>query len=242
MAQEKKEMAPEDLERFEGYVERVSSEKDRPYVKEALREMILNNAIPLKILRDMPLPPREVGKTRFDQLYAASMALVFPGYRETTLGRLLGPEGFDPEIKIFRAIFPEKFKVTHILLRARTYQEAFALACDYACRVSLRLFKKIPPDLTIRVLFMSESSLRRHLSIREVTKTNKRQQLKMEGRQFTDKQLRGARLAALGPPSDPNYSIFKYSEVKDLTRLRNSGVTRTSAVETESFRGKLRKT
>lgn len=242
MAQGKKEMTKEDLEKFEEYVDRVSSSKDRPYIKEALRDMVLNNTIPLKVLRDVPLPPRKVGKTRFDQLYAASMALVFPGYRETTLGRLLGPIGFDPEIKVFRAIFPEKFKITHILLRARTYQEAFALACDYACRVSLRLFKKIPPDLTIRVLFMSESSLRRHLSIREVTKTKKRQQLKMEGRQFTDKQLKGARLAALGPPSNPEYSIFKYSETKDLTRLRNSGVTRTSSIETESYRGKLRKT
>ncbi len=219
---------------LEECISRIAAPKEADFVRETLRALVLNNAIPLAILPYVPVPARKAGQTRFDQLYAASMALVFPEYRETTVARLLGPGYSDPSLKVWRAIFPDKFKLTHVLLRAHTYQDAFALACDYACRLSLHLFHKIPVDLTVRVMFMSESALRRHLTIREITRNKKRLELKLEAREFTFKQLTGARLAALGPPKDPKYSIFKYVETKDLDKLYRDGISRVSCIEMES--------
>ncbi len=126
-------------------------------------------------------------------------------------------------------------------MRADTYQEAFAFAADYACRVHLHLFRTIPVDLTVRVMFMSERALGRHLSIRRSVRTKKQQELKLMARVFTHKQLSGARLAALGPPTFPNYSIFKYVETKDLRRISTTGKARTSIIEIESSRPKFRK-
>lgn len=222
-------------------VARIASPKDKDFFKSILRDLVLNNAVPIDMLESIPLPPKEVGKTRFDQLYQASMAIVFPDYRERTLLRLLGKKHEEPEIKIWRVIFPEKYKLTHILLRAKTYQEAFALSCDYACRIHLYLFRQIPVDLTIRIMFMSESAIRRHLNLRETNRYKKRQEMKLEGREFTHKQISGSRLAALGPPKNHNHSIFKYVESRDLRRLRENGISRTSSVELESFRPSSRK-
>src|ERR1700690_1219904 len=93
-------------------VKHSASPKDTQYWIEFLRELIVNNTIPIDLLKDIPLKAGRVGKTRFDQIYAASMFLAFPGYRERTLKQLLGPRSeVDSNTKIWSAIFPIKLKL-----------------------------------------------------------------------------------------------------------------------------------
>lgn len=229
-------LSKEALDAIEECVQRIAAQKDAPYFRHMLTELVENHAIPAELLKHIPIPAGEAGKTRFDQLYDAAMSLVFPGYRRETLQRLLGPA--EPiRGKIWRVLLPERFKMTHVLIRARTFQEAFALGCDYACRASLRMFGYIPVDLTIRVVFMSERAIRRMLDIRWANRSHKRMQLKLIGREFTERQIKGASLVALGHPKDTRYSIIKYTEKKDLDRIRQKcGLVRESAVEYESYR------
>ncbi len=218
-------------------LQRAFSRKEAPEWREFLKDLVVNNGIPLELLMDLPVPAGTALRTRFDQIYAASMALAFPSYRETTLRELLGPSESSPKLKVWRVVFPEKFGLAHVLLRAPTFQQAFARACDYACRSSLRLWRRIPVDLTIRVMFMGEKALRRHLGLRWANRVHKRKEFQLEGREFTPRQLNGARIAALGPPGkDPGHAIMKYSEFKDLDKVRRKGWVRRSEVESESVR------
>lgn len=222
---------------IEACVKRIGNPKDAQYFREMLTGLVRNQVIPVDLLEHVPLPARTAGKTRFDQIYDATMSIVFPGYRRETLEKLLGPVGDEEGTRIWRAVFPEKFGVAHVLLRAETYQEAFALAADWACRCSLRLHHRVPHDLTVRVIFMGERALRRYLDMRWASKTLKRRELKLVGRDFTYRQVNGARLAALGhhPKTDPRHSVAKYAEMKDLQRVRErAGLVRISAVEHES--------
>lgn len=226
---------------FEKHLKRMTSPSERPWVAEMLRDFLKNNVLNLDLLEFIPQSPINVGKTRFDQLYDAALSLVFPGYREQTLERLLGPTYKDrPDTKIWRCIFPERFGLTHVMIRAASFQEAFALAADYACRMSLRIYRKIPTDLTVRVQFVSEKALRRTLDMRWANRVNKRNQLKMEGREFTPKEITGARLVALGHNLQSCYSIFHYMEARDLKRiLKHKNQFRVSSVETETFQPDL---
>jgi hypothetical protein len=234
----KRERSPK--ERLEEYIQRASSPKDRDYFRAMFVDFIHNNTIPLDLLKEIPIPAHKANKTRFDQLYDAAMSLAFPGYRNETLEKLLGPGAeVSPEIKIWRAIFPPKFKLSHVLIRANSYQHAFALGCDYACRMSLRLYRKIPFDLTIRIQFVSEKAVRRMLDMRWANRVKRRKELQLEGRKYTPKELAGARLVALGQPDQPEYSIAKYAEARDLKNiLRKQNRVRISSVETETFRPK----
>ena len=163
------------------------------------------------------------------------MALIFPGYTRSTLERLLGPP-INSSIRIWRVILPEKSHITHVLIRAESYPQAFALGCDYACRMSLRLYGKIPTDMTIRVMHMGERALRRYLDLKWSNRTARRRKFQREGREISPRQLRGARLCALGSPKSPLYSIARYCEQKDLDRVRRfKNLARNSAVESESF-------
>lgn len=238
MAVKRARKAP-DAQEVEAAVEaclrRVCSRKEAPEWRAFLQDLVVNNAIPLELLEVLPSRASETLRTRFDQMYAASMALAFPGYRKTTLRALLGPWETTRDLKVWRVIFPEKFGMVHVLLRAPSYQEAFARAADYACRASLRLWRKIPTDLTVRVMFIGEKALRRHLGLRWANRVHKRKEFQLEGREFTPRQLNGARIAALGPPGqDPGYAIMKYSEFKDLDKIRHEGYVRKSEVESES--------
>src|SRR5271157_5334984 len=129
-------------------LKRLRCGKDAPYFRSLLEAMIYRGVVPVDLLQIMPVSAQEAGKTRFDQLYGAVMALVFPEYREETLRRFLGPKSSINEDKIWRICFPEKFKIAHVFMRAESFQQAFALGCDYACRISLRVFGIIPMDLT----------------------------------------------------------------------------------------------
>ena len=226
-------------ERINACLKRLRCGKDAPYFRSLLEAMIYQGVIPAELMETVPLPAQEAGKTRFDQLYDAVMDLIFPEYRKETLERFLGPIEPSEEGKIWRVCFPEKFGISHVFMRAGSFQQAFALGCDYACRISLRAFGTIPVDLSIRVMFVSERALRRKLYLRWAVKTHKRMQLKLVGREFTPKMIQGARLAALGDPNSPMHSIARYAEIKDLGKIRKShGKIRKSLVESESFRKK----
>jgi hypothetical protein len=215
----------------------VTGPKDREYFRNFLEELIINNAIPIDLLENVPEKVSIVGKTRFDQLYDAALSLVFPKYRKETLIKLLGIKKIPANLKIWRIMLPNKFNLSHVLIRANSFQEAFALGCDYACRMSLRLYKKIPSDLSMRVQFVSEKAVRRMLDLRWANRVNKRKQLQLVGREYTPKELVGARLAAIGHPIHPEYSIAKYAENKDLKLLLSTQeIVRASSVESEIFK------
>ncbi len=233
-----KKLTPEDLAAVEACLDRTSSDTDRPYFRTVLLDMLRNNAVPVDLLEDVPAPVREVGKTRFDQLYDAAASLIFPGYSQSVLDRLLGPDG-DQETKIWRVMLPEEFGIRHVLIRARSFQQAFAFGCDYACRLSLRLYRKIPVDLTVRVAFMSDKALRRMLYVRWKNREKKRNELKIEGRVFTTREVSGARNAAVGKFGSSEYSIALYAERQDLSKiLKAKDLSRCTVVEYESMKGK----
>lgn len=217
---------------------RMASPKERKVFRALLEDLVENNTVPLELLSRIPVPPEEAGKTRFDQLYDAAMFLAFPGYRLETLQKLLGPSAtVRAKTKIWRVIFPERFRLSHVLIRAPTFQQAFALGCDYACRMSLRLYRSIPSDLTVRIQFVSEKAVRRMLNLRWANRVKKRRQLQLVGRVHTPKEIMGARLVAVGDPKTPEHSVFKYGEGRDLRKLlKLRERVRVSSVETETFR------
>jgi hypothetical protein len=233
---------PLDKERIlDECAQRMASSKERETFRKFLGELVENNALPIELLQEIPRKPEEIGKTRFDQLYDTCMSLVFPTYRPETLTKLLASEDLEglETVKIWRVMFPPKFKLSHILLRASSFQEAYALACDYVCRVSLKAEGKIPTDLTIRVQFVSERAVRRSLDMRWANRVKKRKELQLVGREFSSKEISGARLAALGEPGTNKHSLFKYAEIRDLRKIKKAaGKMRQSAVETEVFRSK----
>lgn len=222
-------------EKIEACLKRVFTPKERDHVRPILRSLVYGNAVPMEILESIPQPAKEVGKTRFDQLYDACMYLAFPGYHERTMEKLLGPGfGVDSELKIWRAAFPDKFGISHVVLRAKSYQEAFALACDYACRMSLKISGKIPGDLTIRVMFVSEKAVRKMLNLRWANRVNRRRKFQRIGRVYSPKEILGARIVALGRPDNPSTKVFRYAETRDLVKiLKAKGLVRVSAVEAE---------
>jgi hypothetical protein len=234
-------MKKQEFKNIERIVERAakrsSSSKDIEYIKYLLRELVNNHSIPIDLLNEIPVKAKKIGKTRFDQIYDAYMALMFPNYTESTLERLLGYFKEDNEdIKIWRVILPERFRISQILLRAKSFQEAFALACDYICRTSMWLYHEIPSDITIRIIYMTESALRRFLGIRAMNRRSKRKKFQFKSREFTPKQIQGAVYAGLSPSSS-QYSIMKYVEKKDLKIISKSvNRKRISAVESESKR------
>jgi hypothetical protein len=218
------------LKRFRG-------EKEKQYLASLLRAMLLNTAIPIDLQDSVPASPAEIGKTRFDQLFDAAMNVAFPSYRPETLKRLLGPQAsMTEQTKIWRVILPPRFKLAHVLIRADSFQEAFALACDYACRATLRVFGKVPADLTVRIMLVTEKAIRRRLDMRWANRVNKRRQLQLVGRMYSPKEVQGARLAAIGYPSSPHFRLARYVEKKDLGRiLKSKGLVRMSSVESEVF-------
>ena len=160
---------------IEKCLDRIATPTDRSYFKLLLIDLVRNKTIPIDILDSIPIPASKAGKTRFDQIYDIIMEIIFPCYKIETIRKLLGPDAeIKKSTKIWRAIFPDRFGLSHILLRADCYQQAFALACDYACRMSLRLYRRIPVDLTIRIMFTSEKAIGRKLNIRWANRIHKR--------------------------------------------------------------------
>lgn len=202
-----------------------------------IRDMVMNNVIPMDILEFLPIQVREVGKSRFDQLFDAAMYLAFPGYGKKVRKSLTGDEN-DHDMRAWKVILPREFMTSHVIIKAKTYQEAFAMACDYACRVSLRIKREIPLDLTVRVKFMGDRTLDRFFEIRTVNGKTTRLKRKLKERTFSPKQIMGARLAAMGHPNQTkDYSISKYVEKKDLERVREgAGLVKKTSIVTEHYK------
>lgn len=232
---------------IEMVLDRCAIEKEREYFRTLLGDLVNNSVIPLNLLLDLPIPAVDANKSRFDQIYDAVMTIAFPNYNQSTLKKMLGFWAEDKEkanVKIWRAVFPEKYEISHVLIRATSYQEAFGRACDYACRVSLRMYHKIPADLTIRVMFVSERAMRRKLRLRWENRLIKRFKNQFEARKFTPKEIAGARQAGLGSPKQPQYATARYAEWRDLLHLRRvNGVTKLTEIEHEvtNFQCKKRK-
>lgn len=234
----KKETNKEELERaLKKCYERIGIREKEKYILNLLRDLVLNKSIPIELLEKIPENPKISGKTRFDQIYDASCYLAFPPY-EPSVRYDLNPESDDIQIKAWKVIFPREYGVSDIVVRASSYQEAFALGCDYACRVSLRINKKIPKDLTIRVKYVKNGSLKYFFRVRNANKIKKRAERNHTGNVLTPKQVTGAQIAALGhEKGSKNLKIARYVEVKDLLRVRtHAGLVRTSAVVTEHFK------
>jgi hypothetical protein len=87
-------------------------------------------------------------------------------------------------------------------------------------------------------MFVTEKALRRHLNVRWANRVKKRHTLQIGAREFTTKQVNGARIAALGHShNDPRRSIAKYAEVRDLVRTRvKAGLVKLSSVELETLK------
>jgi hypothetical protein len=220
---------------IENRLKSLGSKTDKEYFKKFMNELVANKCLPPQLLNDIPVKSDISGKTRFDQLYDATMLLSYPEYSESVQTHLSEPP--DPDMKVWKAMFDRKYKVSSVLLKARSYQEAFGLAIDYLCRISLRLYQVAPLDATVRVAYCSEKFLRRYFAIRISSKQNRRALHNTKAKSFTPRQVNGARMAALGfPPSDGRRSIVKYSEYKDMLRMQKKGVNKTSAVLGESFK------
>jgi hypothetical protein len=223
---------------IEECVQRVGRPTDREAFREILTALVENNAIPAGLLTTVPQRSTKAGKTRFDQIFDACMFLAFPEYRPIVRDKAFGPIA-PPDMRLWRALFPKEYGLSHVVLRARSFQEAFALACDYACRLSLREKRRIPTDMSIRVQFMSDPSVARMLDIRHAVKDLTRRASNLRGRRYSAKDIIGARLVAIGRKDGNNYSIFKYAEDKDLKRIAElRAEVRVSAVDIETFRPK----
>lgn len=226
---------PEEI--LEEAVNRCSRGADRVYFRALLAKILDSNALPVEVLESVPVPALQAGKTRFDQIFDALMHVAFPAYREETLAKLLGPGApTGQDVKIWRVIVPPQFKVAHVLIRATSMQEAFALGCDYACRMSVRLHGRVPADLTIRVQFTSEKALRRLLGLRWANRVIKRRTFQLVGRVFTKREVAGAKSAALGHPDQRLYPLARYADARDMKRLlaqKDLPVLRVSSVEQE---------
>ncbi len=223
---------------IEKCVRRVTRSRDRDLFRQVLTDLVANNAIPADLLKDLPLRAQEAGKTRFDQVYEACMFLAFPPYRASLMDKMFGPD--PPEkLRLWRVILPREFELSHVVVRAQSFQEAFALACDYACRTTLWEKRRIPEDLTIRVHYMSDRSVSQLVGVRQAVRAASRKTGSLPGRKYSPKDIMGARLVAIGRKSSGSYEIFKYAEARDIKRvLETPGLVRTSAVEVETFRPK----
>lgn len=172
--------------------------------------------------------PSDSMMTRIDQIYEISHLIEFPLYSDDTLSSIFGDK-YNNNVRIWRIILPKDLKYMNVLIRAASFQEAFAYANDYACRTSLNMHGKIFPDMTIRVKYVKENEIRKILQIR---KSNSG-----KIRKTTPRQVFGKRICAIGSILDSNYSIMKYIEYKDLKVLRDVfGKARINCIETEIHR------
>jgi hypothetical protein len=240
-------------------------DKEYKYLKSTLEELVKNKTIPIRLLKDVPRLPKVICKTRFDQLYDAAMFLSFPEYDDELFKYLFGLDNFkkNREIKLWKVLIPKKYCMRNILIRAPNFQMAFARACDYVCRLVMKTEKKIPNDLTIRVMYLPASQIYLH-------KMPKTEQQKaglsdsQEGQPSEDseildvdgdnengeeenkkvpekasetrmrKKVNGAIRIALGhSKNNENYKVARYMEMKDLKKIEEAGVVRVSNVEIE---------
>lgn len=214
------------------------SAPDRAYWQEFFFELLKNKVLPITFFKEFPESVTEIGKSLFDQVYDSCVKSMVPDYSEDVVESIIGLGNYvsDPSIKIFRAMYPENFGLNGVLIRARSFQEAFAFACDYGCRFHLREFRKFPTDLNIRVSYVNEKFMRRLMDVRHMNRNKKRRNFNLSSKAtWTEKQRCGVRNAASCHPASEYYSIVRYAEDKSNVELKKSGLVKSSCIEQESF-------
>lgn len=215
-----------------------SSAPDRSYWQEFFFELLKNKVLPVSFFKEFPESVTEIGKSLFDQVYDACVKSMIPDYSEDVVESVVGLGAVvnSSDIKIFRAIYPENFGLNGILIRARSFQEAFAFACDYGCRFHLREFRKFPTDLNIRVSYVNEKFMRRLLDVRHMNRNKKSRTFNLTSKAtWTEKQRCGVRNAASYHPASEYYSVVRYAEDKSNVELKKAGLFKSSCIEQESF-------
>jgi hypothetical protein len=201
--------------------DRISYIRDKKTLEIVLLRMIESGSLPVRSLECLPIPSSISGKSRLDQIYEMCIAWKFPPYREGT-SMLISS---DRSIRFWKIIFPKRMKSPSILVKAKTYQEAFGMACDYSCRFSLFMTGKIPTDLTVRVKSVSDE---------EALKMGLLRKMNRKKSSSGSRHMYGIRVCAIGPKSGSDYSLFKYMELQDLKSIRvKRGETRISSVDSE---------
>ncbi len=236
-----KVVTEQDMSKINTFVKNIDGEKSQTYFAEFLKNLIATGTVPVEALEGLPARPSKVGKTRFDQLYDLAQLITFMNYSESTIKGLLG-EGGDLNTRLWRVVLPKEYGIASIYLRAPTYQDAFALACDYVMRVSLRLNQIIPQEMTIKVESVTDQEARGMIAFRNKDRKRHARILNFKMPEVTPRQLRGIRLAALGyAMNDPRRSIVRYIEEKEVKYVnRVPGIARISAVDSEVLLGRLK--
>jgi len=216
----------------------VTDQKEREAWARLLVRVASNKILSQSDIENLPESSLKTRVTRFDHLYRVCYLKTFPDYSETVNKEMLGGGGDNPKLKLWKVIYPKSLGVANILIRAKDYREAFAKGCDYACRVHLRVNGMIPRDLTLRVKYVTPSQATEIMSVRsEVRKKHKKKSSKIP------RQIYGLQIAAMGIHDRENeeWSIFRYSESKDLSTLRMFDIERESSVDRESFEQNFKK-
>lgn len=176
-------------------------------------------------------------KTRFDQLYDAAMNTAFPDYAEEIVQQMFGEREIQKEEKstrLWRVILPAHHKIAHAFIRARSYQEAFAFACDYVCRASLLGFHVLPFDLTVRVQAVSEDEVREIYRLRTANNKVAARKKGFEHEKITDKQVGNSTKPHGVDPKTPEFALVKYLAARDMDNLKLRNVVRLSALDQET--------
>jgi hypothetical protein len=216
---------------------RLSDVSDKDIWFDHLYKMIIKYKLPVEKLDEVPDTAIEIGKSRFDQIYDMCSYLAFPPYKEKTVMGFMGPdvEGEALNTKIWRCYFNEELEIQSVLIRATSFQEAFAKASDYGARVYLKLNKIVPRDMTIRVVYVTNTEV---VTINNIRRMNRNKTRKLKGlkeAEKIDRHENGIVVAALSHQNNPEYSIYKYIEKKDLKDLALRGIRRISFVEAETY-------
>jgi hypothetical protein len=232
---------PEQEQTLERHLKKHYRPEARAVFKSFFRRLLANGSLDIEHLKLVPNPVKDAKKTTFDQVFEACMEVAFPPYSEKLVADLFGPEyEKSRDVKLWRCLFPKKFGITHVIVRAETFQQAFALASDYACRVSLRMYQKLPIDLTIRVSKMSSKALAETVRLRKANRKIKLRQRNQKGPAYTTKEILGARIVACGHNRQPEFRIFHDQEFYEWGELKNRArVIRASRIETETFEKSL---
>lgn len=208
-------------EALKRYRKRVGEQK-YSYLEDLLRDLMKRSLFPIELLDKVPEPAYKSGITKFDQIYQAAMFFAHPQYSGYTHEQLTGSK--EPsDLRVWQVIIPPGLGPNHVLIKANSYQEAFALGCDYVCRASLRVNKKIPTDLNIRVIYVTNRELKYMLKVKDQNKLKNRRKREHQSekkktyQKFSRRQIIGATAVALGHDKKSEmYSILKYIDKKEL--------------------------
>lgn len=216
---------------------RMADVSDKQIWFDHIHTIIKKYKVPLEKLDLIPDTAIVVGKSRFDQLYDLCCYLSHIPYKEKTLHGFLGQDlkEEDRNIKLWRCFFNEELQIQNVIIRASSFQEAFARAADYGARVYFKLNKIIPRNMTVRVEYVRDLEVRALNLVRTANRVKTRNKKGLQSAESVERYENGLIIAALGHQSLSDYSIYKYVEKKDLKDLALRGIRRISHVEAERY-------